>query len=189
MHNPGILQRKPFPLLQRKLLPLQIRLRPRFLLSLCVPSRSALQNLMCPPFSHRLGPQCRHRGPGGRGGQRGRAPFVDTLPSRGQVEEPQPPTVQGPELQPRSPCPPHPGVLYPQHRVSICRAGPTPDGSPSPCLAYDPCVLPARWTEGPGQRLWEQPGPGQLKADPTPRPGLSNRKREADAGKRADSRD
>ena len=105
MHNPGILQRKPFPLLQRKLLPLQIRPKPRFPLSLCVPSRSALQNLVCPPFSHRLGPQCRHRGPGGRGGQRGRAPFVDTLPSRGQAEETQPPTVRDPEPRPRSPWP------------------------------------------------------------------------------------
>lgn len=74
VHNPGIVQRKPFPLLQRKLLPLQIRPKARFFPSLCVPSRSALQNLCALP-SHRLGPQCRHRGPGGRGGQRGRAPL------------------------------------------------------------------------------------------------------------------
>lgn len=171
-------------------MPLQIRPKPRFLLSLGVPSRSALQNLLCPPFSHRLWPQwLRTQGPRGRGGQRGRAPFVGTLPCGGQAEEPQPPAVQDPELQPQSPCPQRPGVPYPQHRISICRAGPTPDGSPSPCPASDPCVLPPGWTKGPGQRPWEQPGPGQLKADPTPRPGPSNRKQEADAGKRTDSRD
>ena len=56
MHNPGIVQQKPFPLLQQKLLPLQIRPKARFFLSLCFPSRSALQNLCALPSHTGSGP-------------------------------------------------------------------------------------------------------------------------------------